>query len=1349
MKLKRIASLLAGAVLLFLSIADTTSAQTKPKFLGSNAPTGSTTYSMDSYDGANLNDGDGCFVVISGRLCVYYVDATSGAAETVESPCPLIVSPDVNPGAKRWKLSKILDGDADLRLLADPSAWRIFYSDASGAITELALGTAGEFLKSQGAAAVPIWDTPAGAGDMAKAIYDTDNDAEVNEAEALAVNGGNCAAGSAPLGVDVYGAVENCTDFEEDLSNSAGLAAALSDESGTGLVAFTNSPVFTTPNIGSATGNISGNAAGTASSLAANGANCAAGQVALGVDASGASECAADDDDPEAGDVAWSDLTDDGPFVNTDLCVYEAGGPRINCNVDSSGWDKDTSNDLTTATSWGGSLGGTGNAPTVDSDGTWTLHSDYPAACPGGQFATAIGDSLSCDAPSGLGDMLKATYDTDNDGEVNKAEALAANAANCSSGQKAMGIDASGAAECDTDDDTAETDAKVADAITVDGGTIKGRIFNGAMTSLPGTCTTGDVYWGTDSDTDGSLYVCRTANTWKEVDDDGGAGGGAPVDALYLTLFTDVTLVNERVLTAGAGIDFTDTGAGLTLTVSADVTPSAGSATLEESEDALQVKYNSTYLGESASGLTLVSVSGITGANEDSVSLSDVQAATTNDFHNIGGTDDDDPEPGDVAWTDLTDVGTFADGRGCTYTASGTTINCNTDMSGWDQNASNDLTTSTSWGGGLGGTGSSPSVNSDATWTVHASYPSACGAGNYVSGIGDTLSCTADDDTPDSDSEVPNDITVDGGSLKGRVFNGTFAAIPATCSIGDIYWATNADTDGSLYVCRATNTWKEVDDDGAVSGAPSDATYVTLSLNGTLTNERRLIMGAGGSIDMTDAGAGGDLTLSMDVTPSSGSATLVEEEDALQVKYDSTYFSEGASGLTLYEATLVDIADGTIAENLVNTANPWAVNEGGTGLGSGTEGGLPWFTTTTALATSALLAQYGVIIGGGIDAAPSTIPVSSTTTQALFATATAPAFRGITDSDIVYGAFTNLTAASATPSVAVGTNFLTANATADVAITDFTGTTTGMPFRVVIADDYTDIAFFGAALAGHGEVLLDDPAIGTMLTCVDDGTRIDCDVSEWTSLSLSTFISPQGTTPAQTANGSRYWDNDTFEDTVGNGTTREVFVPTGTKTDENLCSYEATGNNIDCDTPINTLALIAGNVYTGVHDFGGATSVELPNGNNPTTDAAGEVAVDVNNYALEVFAATASRLIPTVFTKELTIPEPDKQQAILDAWPIFRADVTAFPFGITVTSCYITLSADAAYVAVFEEWTGDPPAQTADIETVTTGAGDSYMEDTSPANPTVEADNYVYVDLPTTDVPMVQVQISYTVNEGN
>lgn len=50
-------------------------------------------------------------------------------------------------------------------------------------------------------------------------------------------------------------------------TTSAQLAGIMSDETGSGALVFANSPVFTTPNIGSATGSISGNA-GTATALA-------------------------------------------------------------------------------------------------------------------------------------------------------------------------------------------------------------------------------------------------------------------------------------------------------------------------------------------------------------------------------------------------------------------------------------------------------------------------------------------------------------------------------------------------------------------------------------------------------------------------------------------------------------------------------------------------------------------------------------------------------------------------------------------------------------------------------------------------------------------------------------------------------------------------------------------------------------------------------------------------------------------------------------------------------------------------------------------------------------------------
>jgi fibronectin-binding autotransporter adhesin len=62
-------------------------------------------------------------------------------------------------------------------------------------------------------------------------------------------------------------------------------------------------------------------------------------------------------------------------------------------------------------------------------------------------------------------------------------------------------------------------------------------------------------------------------------------------------------------------------------------------------------------------------------------------------------------------------------------------------------------------------------------------------------------------------------------------------------------------------------------------------------------------------------------------------------------------------------------------------------------------GGIPYYSSTSAEASSAVLTHYGVMYGGGAGAAPVTTAASTTTTQALFATATAPAFRAISIND--------------------------------------------------------------------------------------------------------------------------------------------------------------------------------------------------------------------------------------------------------------------------------------------------------------------------------------------------------------
>jgi hypothetical protein len=63
------------------------------------------------------------------------------------------------------------------------------------------------------------------------------------------------------------------------------------------------------------------------------------------------------------------------------------------------------------------------------------------------------------------------------------------------------------------------------------------------------------------------------------------ASGGAPTDAQYVTLATDSVLTNERVLTAGDGIDLTDGGAGTTVTLAVDVTDILGAGLTETSNN--------------------------------------------------------------------------------------------------------------------------------------------------------------------------------------------------------------------------------------------------------------------------------------------------------------------------------------------------------------------------------------------------------------------------------------------------------------------------------------------------------------------------------------------------------------------------------------------------------------------------------------------------------------------------------------------------------------------------------------------------------------------------------------------
>ena len=67
----------------------------------------------------------------------------------------------------------------------------------------------------------------------------------------------------------------------------------------------------------------------------------------------------------------------------------------------------------------------------------------------------------------------------------------------------------------------------------------------------------------------------------------------------------------------------------------------------------------------------------------------------------------------------------------------------------------------------------------------------------------------------------------------------------------------------------------------------------------------------------------------------------------------------------------------TLSGNATNITGTVAVANGGTGLTSGTSGGVPYYSASGTLASSAVLAANGVVLGGGAGAAPTTTSAGS------------------------------------------------------------------------------------------------------------------------------------------------------------------------------------------------------------------------------------------------------------------------------------------------------------------------------------------------------------------------------------
>jgi len=94
--------------------------------------------------------------------------------------------------------------------------------------------------------------------------------------------------------------------------------------------------------------------------------------------------------------------------------------------------------------------------------------------------------------------------------------------------------------------------------------------------------------------------------------------------------------------------------------------------------------------------------------------------------------------------------------------------------------------------------------------------------------------------------------------------------------------------------------------------------------------------------------------------------------------------------------------DGSLLTSLnpANLSAAVSVAKGGTGLTAGVSGGIPYFNTTTTMASSALLGLNGIMLGGGAGAAPTTLGTGVAGQFLKSAGASAPAWANLAIGDL-------------------------------------------------------------------------------------------------------------------------------------------------------------------------------------------------------------------------------------------------------------------------------------------------------------------------------------------------------------
>lgn len=163
-----------------------------------------------------------------------------------------------------------------------------------------------------------------------------------------------------------------------------------------------------------------------------------------------------------------------------------------------------------------------------------------------------------------------------------------------------------------------------------------------------------------------------------------------------------------------------------------------------------------------------------------------------------------------------------------------------------------------------------------------------------------------------------------------------------------------------------------------------------------------------------------------------------------------------------------------------------------------------------------------------------------------------------------------------------------------------------------------------------------------------------------------------------------------------------------------------------------------------------STLLTVPNGADPTTSAAGNIAIDTDDDAIEFYGSAGGRIAPARQLANYVILFPDSVQPRTDDVQLAHFPAEVYPFGITIFYVAISASASCTDTHVLEEWSDAVGTSQGTVESIAL-SGASKAESTTIDDGAIAADAYLNINLDgTTDnLNQITVTIGYYVNPGN